>query len=230
MRSIWLLVVVGCIALAMVVMGCGRVGFAPLDGAPEIAYGCSDAGAATGFDNLGAGPCQPWGSSTMNNATMVETDGELVITPSTTAGPTTYAGCFHFKKVPFVEVFADVTHALDTTAAPDAYTALQVFGADINTSAGYEMDHGKLEFRDLVAGNVIASAPYDPVAMRWWRIRPDGAAIVGEVSSDGSEWKELGRLHTPPPSSISINIGAGTTSLDAVPTGARIGSINVCPP
>jgi len=38
----------------------------------------------------------------------------------------------------------------------------------------------------------IITAPYDPVAMRWWRIANQAAGTTWEISADGVHWTMLG--------------------------------------
>jgi hypothetical protein len=83
-----------------------------------------------------------------------------------------------------------------------------------------------LDGMNMIFGSVL----YDP-SMRWWRLRPSTgvAGIVGEYSSDGVVWSELGVLPAVVPESIAkVVIGAGTNSMQAAPREARFGQIDFC--
>jgi hypothetical protein len=80
-------------------------------------------------------------------------------------------------------------------------------------------------------GNDIwGSTQFDPEAMRWWRLRPEAGALVGEISRNGTDWVELARRAIEVPSTLGlVDFGAQTYARDDVNPGRAVfESFQIC--
>jgi hypothetical protein len=132
--------------------------------------------------------CAPWGTSFMNAGAAITEGGSLVIDFSMVNAN---AGCLTSASVQLGSygTSVEVAHAI---TGQDAYTALQL--GDIDRSIS--VLNGQLELATKSVATVYASIAYDPVAMRWWRMRAVPGAIVGDYSPDGVIWTPLGSAPT----------------------------------
>jgi hypothetical protein len=107
---------------------------------------------------------------------------------------------------------ACVTIDVSVVASPaaDVDTFLAVGGAPLQLSITAQ--DGRLEARSDEGDGAVrhGSAPYDPIAHRFWRIRDAGTSIHYEVSEDGVRWTSLGILSEPVGlSSATLFFGTG---------------------
>jgi hypothetical protein len=176
-------------------------------------------------DAFVAGPaCQPWGAQFGGAAVEVE-DGGLSITPR--GDGQNSGGCTADVPIAFEDggIFLEVPRAMP---AGHGFVAMQAQGG--SPPPTILVADGVLSLR--VTDGTIASLPYDPAAMRWWRLRPDHIAdtIVAEYAADGFHWSRLGVLDVEPPARITLEISAGVDTVDPTPATARLAHLNVCPP
>lgn len=222
----------------LVCCACGRLGFdgtsrigpdatvsdgTPLvDAVPDGALDptCVAPGAGTTFP--GGAPCADWGGTpSVIDATITESGGQLVITPSAnTAGA--QGGCVR-SAVPF--------------GAGGAIVEVSSVLAGANTLTAFQLGLGATALSMAVSGGMLlsqdgtgtrASVAYDPVKMRYWRVRPTTAQIVFEYG-DGTSWTQHGSSSQTPLASYDFQILAGELAAAPAPGSARIESVNLCP-
>jgi hypothetical protein len=172
--------------------------------------------------------CQPWGGA-FGTADVEVRDGALTITPTTIPG--SFGGCD-----------SDVEH-------PTAFGSGGVFVEAVavtptgHNRAGLSLDggqvrivllafQGRLRLSDFATVEV-ASLPYDPVTMRWWRLRPDRLAeiTIAEYAADGYHWNRLGEVDGRP-DSVIVELAAGLEPdavIDGSPVVTRFDHLDVCP-
>ncbi len=226
-------------ALLAGLVACGKIGFDAADGGAGPGGGD---GSGSGSDGSGSGgvpgciapgdgytfpgglPCGSWGTPIANNAGMSESNGSLSVTPNANSAGAK-GGCSR-ANVTFTAagVFAEVQQTLDANA-PTAETALQLQFA--GTTVSMTATQGVLECTD---GTNMSNLPYDPVAERWWRIRPAGTDLAFDVSPDGSHWTELSTSQAPPATTATVQLVAFTTNGEPSPGVAIFDGIDVCPP
>lgn len=169
-------------------------------------------------------PCETWGQQ-FGNAQVTASGGVLSITPA--ANFQNSGGCVSGDPIEFIDggVFVEVLAVLPPG---HGFVSLTVQGGP--TQPSITARDGEL--RLTVPGDVIAAMPYDPTAMRWWRLRPDRASrsTVAEFATDGSHWQRLGALDVPPEPQIILELSAGTDAAEAAPATARAAHLDVCPP
>jgi hypothetical protein len=225
-------------ALALLV-GCGRHGFGGDDDAGADAPGAdaggvadapgADAGGCTAgtpaddFEAAGP-PCGTWGFASRNGLTMARTRGDLVITPIGAPSPPDFAGCSLDNHTLVADAVVEVGAVLGGAggytnhkfyfAGGDA--GVQVNGADGSIFAITDLGEGPHQ-------------PFDPIAMRYWRLRPEPTRLVVEVSAGDGAWTTLGSRDATGASLVGVlTFGAGRLASDA--TGeARFETFNICP-
>lgn len=165
--------------------------------------------------------CAPWGTSYADLGATVAEQGTLVLTPAGQIG--SIAGCLTpGSSQPFGSgVTAIVTELVRGT---NAYTVLQIHGPEVQIKG---TGTGTLLFETSGGQALGATVLYDP-AMKWWRIRPEGNAIVGEYSTDGALWTRLGSSPQVPPSTVGIEIAGGTDSTFVMGAGV-FDELVICP-
>jgi hypothetical protein len=152
--------------------------------------------------------CAPWGMAYENVGAMVrELATGLTITPANVA--TSSGGCITSDELAFrADGFAvEVSSVL--TGGGGEYMQLQAF-ADVGVSIG--VVNTELRVVDSNSSAIVMSAHYDPIAMRWWRLRPGtpGAEVFAETSPDGADWTLVaGISRTTIPSVAVLNLIAG---------------------
>ena len=211
---------------------CGRIGFdahagdgsQPGDDASGdvIAMSCLAAG---GGDDFSDGvPCMPWGRiSAGTGTTVTEANGELIITPKPNTA-TQFGVCESSSMLPFTNagVFVEVA-----TTLPFGQTYFTVFD-------GYTLHRMYVNVDTIVVETecpyyVGAMVPFDPVAMRWWRIRPGGAGVLYETSPDASHWTKLATIAISILPRVTVDVQATQFQLLANPGSARFAGVNICP-
>ncbi len=71
--------------------------------------------------------------------------------------------------------------------------------------------------------------PYDPVAMRWWRMRPITGGVLYETSPDASSWTLLATSNRPSSQAMQVTLFGGVGFAEAAPGAARFEAVNTCP-
>ncbi len=235
-----MLAVVRTLIAMLVLCSCGRVGFAPLDdgGHPLGSDTTGDAGSgmgsgsgtdplATGCQSPGYGddfvetiPCQKFGTADSTNGMLSTAGGVLTLTPN--ANVDTSLDCLRDTTTwgpagAFIEVIQ---------ALPGAgQTSMLVIQASDSAAYGFDAENGTLFYTDSSGTKMF---PYDAVAQRWWRLRPRGGDVLGEVSPDGMTWTTLAITHATADTNVAI-IASASVHPVANPGSAVFGGIDVCP-
>jgi hypothetical protein len=223
--------------LALVVIaGCGRIGFG--DGtdtgvpggdgsSPDsitpigdgMFSGCVDPGIGDSFTGLI--PCNPWGNPIVQNAGLNVSNGTLQVTPNAN-NANAKGGCTR-ASVPFgaAGVFVEVSQV-----TPNATTYISLTGTSMLSILVSGSEISPVESGSMM----VPIIPYDPVAHRWWRIRPNGAHAIFEGSPDGRTWNTLYVGTTASvPATVTVEFGAQTATAVPMPGAAKFESIDVCP-
>lgn len=152
--------------------------------------------------------------------------GHLVIDPN----PDFTSGCDSDSEMPF----ADDGMWIEVGAVMPDHGSVglnaQAVAPDPNYSPALSEQDGKLTLFVAPAGTIEASATYDPIAMRWWRLRPDRVAdvTIAETAPDGIHWSVLGMTDISPPTIVRPQISAARDG--ANPAAAEIDGLDICPP
>jgi hypothetical protein len=184
-------------------------------------------------DFTGTSLCDGWGTPT--GLAAMEGGGMLAITPVAST-PGSQGGCFSSTPVAFGPdgVFLQVTtivNEADNNGSGGTFIFFQTRsptpgnGVTLNMSVGGSM-------LSVQAGSTTAAAPYDPIAMRWWRIRPvpELPAVVGEVSPDGLTWQTILSAPGPVPTSVTLEFTSGEYGNGVpAPGTTTIEGFNICP-
>lgn len=195
---------------------------AMIDGPPPPM--CISSGTMDTF--TGSTPCSPWATFDETRATVVQTGGKLRITPSQSSQGT-HGGCFAtgLSNVGPEGLFVAVEDALE---GPTSYTAMTAYVA-FGTPAQIVVRNGTIQVTNPNNGIALVAAVYNPVAMKWWRLRPVSTGVAAEYSADALNWVSLATVLGTPPSQIRIDIGAGTTTQELAAGSAVFDNLNVCP-
>jgi hypothetical protein len=171
-------------------------------------------------------PCSPWATYDETRATVVQTGGKLRITPSQSV-LTTHGGCFATGLSNWGPegLFVAVDDALEGSSS---YTALTAYVA-LGTASQIVVRNGMIEVWNPGIGVALVSTIYNPVAMKWWRLRPVTTGVTAEYSANALDWVFLATVLGTPPSQIRIDIGAGTNSQELSAGAAVFDNLNVCP-
>ncbi|TMQ05699.1 MAG: hypothetical protein E6J91_39960 [Deltaproteobacteria bacterium] len=168
-------------------------------------------------------PCQTWGAQ-FGRAQVELQDGMLAITPL--GDGQNSGGCQSSDPIAFEGdgIFVEVPQVLPPG---HGFVLLSAQGGSNAPTLGVEDD--RLTLR--IPARSIASAPYDPVAMRWWRLRPDRAAgaTIAEYAADGVHWKQLGIVDLEREPQINIQLIVGIDTVDPRPATAHLDRLDVCP-
>jgi hypothetical protein len=174
------------------------------------------------FDGPGD-PCASWGVQ-YGNAVVEQRGGALFITPN--AGGGASGGCESRRTIQFVDggIFLEVPAVLTDSRG---FVFLSARGV---ASPAIRSEDGRLSLTWI--DGTVASQPYDPVAMRWWRLRPahGGDTVIGEYSADGFHWTQLGVVPDPPEPDITVAFEAGVDQAEPNPGTAQLAHLNICPP
>ncbi len=213
--------VLGLSSITAVGDGGGRVDASP-DGVP-----C--ASVATPHDNFSSvTACSPWGMQTGDPSITRQGQGMFVVTPQPSI-PAQSGGCTTISPValPPGGTFIEVSSALSMTGA--CFMWFRARSQDASIGGQLILQYGKLGISDPMAGTNGIQVAYDPVAMRWWRIRPVADGIVGEVSPDGNAWHVFGTIPGMPTAMVTIDFEATCGVGDPAPGTAVFQSFDVCP-
>jgi hypothetical protein len=226
----------------IVAAACGRIGFDPLrpsgdddnggdapssgDGASSGSGGCANPGVGDSFDS--ATVCD-WGSATGSNTVLTQSGGALVMTPEPDVIPA-IAACGR-DNVPFTSagLFAEVSSVVEN------FTSLEyVDGSggdwvieDVGSGFGSAAASGLAVFQP--SSQIGSTVPYDPVAMRWWRMRPVDGFVVFETAPDGLTWTLVSTSTDAAPSIGLAQVAMLMRTPSADPGVARFEGVDVCP-
>ena len=226
MRALWAVLLAGC-----------QLVFSPEEAEEgEVALpACTTPGGLDDDFRSSVEACRPWGVVSEFDAAVDVEGGRVLISPA--ANVNAFGGCISEGGLALGPTGAvlDVTAALFGAATEQSPT-YAVFHAYPVEPAGalvtnIKQEYGRLGFYlELMPVGVLL--PYDPIAMRWWRISPalDGSGLVGEYSADGVAWRLLGKANGVVPASVRVDFGAGTTVGISQPGIAEFGHIQVCAP
>src|SRR5262249_21721384 len=138
--------------------------------------------------------CNPWGTPITQNAGLSVSNSTLSVTPNVNTANA--KGACTRSNVAFGPggVFIEVSQVAASAAT---YISLS----------------GTSSFQIIVSGNEVSAIesgstmvpnfPFDLVAERWWRIRPNGAHAIFETSPDGRAWNTL---YTGTSASVPANV------------------------
>ena len=178
------------------------------------AAGCIDPGDGDPFTS--GVPCSSWGTMVAMQTAVTESQGALVAVPTPTVA-NARGGCTR-SQAPLTDagVFVEIGGALSNG---DTELSATGFAITIASSA----------MLVLSEASSTTMLPYDPVAMRWLRLRPAGGRIAYEYSPDGQHWT-IARISTAPaPAVADLAIDARTPTSNVLPGVAQFEGINVCP-
>jgi hypothetical protein len=167
-------------------------------------------------------PCSSWGGSSANLATIMQGGGMFSISPSVAVAGT-HGGCAENGSMQFGPhgLFIEVTSVV---TGQTAYTNLNAYAAPSGLNSTLVAKGGVLS---LLGSS--AQIPYDPTAMRWWRLRPTASGVIGEYSADALSWTMLGVVPGQPPAMIRLDFGAGTDNPEPTPGTAVFHNLDICP-
>jgi hypothetical protein len=229
-----------CLAL-IVAAACGRIGFEarqPSGGGDDDGGGdapasgdagsgsCLDPGIGDSFDS--ATVCD-WGSASGSNTTLTQTGGALLMTPTPeimgASGTCARSGVPFTAAGVFVEVSAIITNftSLEYVDGSGGDWGIETVGSGVVLPIG-----PTLEFFQA-SGEIGSGVPYDPVAMRWWRMRPVGGFVVFETAPDGLHWTVVTTSTDPAPTLGLAQVGTFVRTPGADPGVARFEGVDVCP-
>jgi hypothetical protein len=223
-----MIVVMRGASIVVLLVGCGRIGF---DAVAQDSALAGDSPACTMpavyDDFMGATACA-WGA-THNVANSDVFGGALHVTPpvpGTQVGSQCSDNTFAFDRGTFVEVPSVTTQAT-------GYAEIQMFFATHSVQLLYYVDTGTLELSDEATNRGgLAKKRYDPVAMRWWALRPISThQIVAQYSADGLTWTQFGPIKDIASDVLSglLVFGAGYYGNETVASTTVFQHWNVCP-
>lgn len=194
------------------------------DSGPDGPHPLSECGGSTVFQStLDAMGCDAFGATEYGGGTASNINGHLKIAMTADTGDT---GCREGTKFEL-----DAPGVFVEVAVPVAEPMLHKFTWLI-TQDGIRMDvnNNQLVFED--AGSLFAMETYDPVAMRWWRMRPDRTdnRVIAEYSADGRAWTLLGKSDHFVPSTYLINFRVQGRNGQAARPFVELDNLNICPP
>jgi hypothetical protein len=217
-------------ALVVVLAGCfakpARPDVDPGDGGVD-APPCMAANVSDNFDDTSGQPCGAGFEDGDPISTVTRRDGVLQQAPGTT--DVSNASCTWGGVVFDRPVFVEVRSVLGPGGT---YTILQLDAAGSSVGMAVTNDaQARLEaFDDAQPGSTIRDIPYDPVEMRWWRLRPDGGNITSEYSPDGLAWTHLATTSvSTAPTDTDVSLNGGTFAILAAPGVAEFDNFDVCP-
>lgn len=197
----------------------------PLGDAPEpddatTVTGCTPSAFRDDYET-GTAPCGIGFSGAAGSCVMERSNGVLTMTPG--AGSGNDCSCtsqeFLFADGIFVEV-------VTSTGPNDTFTILQIDDPPVAITV---IDDGSAELNIAEAGTVLTALPYNPVTMRWWRLRPDGGNVVGEYSANGTTWNRLAATTAAAAMRASASVNSGSFG-SVQPMTATFDNLGTCPP
>jgi hypothetical protein len=138
-----------------------------------------------------SGELDKWAASTTSGGgTITNADGIAHLTFSTTGMAENMA----LTSSTIYDIRSSAV-ALEVAQMVDVATT-QTFELVVRSSSGavvFEQTGGKLT-AGLATKPPISTNPFDPIAMRWWRIKAGATSISWEVSPDDNAWTQLAEL------------------------------------
>jgi hypothetical protein len=214
----------GRCAVALAIVGCGRVGFdsAPVppggDGGPSSGDG--DGSAAAGLPPIG-GLSDNFDSPTLASFWSAYADapsqyqlasGQLQLTLASDVSGA-YVGVVTNGTYD-VREHAATLEAIQPTTANNCGCYFQLEGPSNNV--GLVENSGVLQAR--IDNTTFVSMPYDPVQHRWWQLSEHAGTTTWSVSPDGVTWNVFATAATTSfESAVDINLGGGTQALVGSP-------------
>ncbi len=171
--------------------------------------------------------CATWGFPFPKPNEPTLASGDLVLAPDPALMQT--VGCVSQTPFPFGEtgVFVEV----DAVGTGDAQynTLIMWWDTGLTVPTTLQVANGVIAMADRNATQ-LGMAPYDPIAMRWLRLRPSatGMQVIGDTSPDGIAWTELARESRTAVPMIRAQIQSGTNGATNA-TAMRVASFDVCP-
>jgi hypothetical protein len=229
-----------CLAL-IVAAACGRIGFEPLRPSGDDDNGddasssgdassgsgsCADPGVGDSFDS--ATVCD-WGSAAGSNTALMQTGGALLMTPTPdivdASGTCARSGVPFTAAGLFVEVSGIVTNftSLQFVDGSDGDWGIEAVGSGLGLPTGPTLEIFQ------ASGEIGSGVAYDPVAMRWWRMRPVGGFVAFETAPDGLHWTLVTTSTDPAPTLGLAQVGTFMRTPSADPGVARFEGVDVCP-
>jgi hypothetical protein len=178
-------------------------------------------------DFCGATMSTLWGASWADpDAGLQQQNCELDITPPTNL--IGYAGYLtdRYFDLTGSQVQVEVKQMLDPTSSADAQLHLNGLTGDLLEII---QESGTLYFRRWLGGTdtELANAAWDPVAMRWWRIRESGGTTFYETSPDGAAWvKRASEPNAPFVRFVRVELSAGAWQAEATPGSFHVDALN----
>jgi hypothetical protein len=222
------------IAVALLAVGCGRVGFQPTaDAQRSIVDGNVDGGIALRCtnDDFSAGAGSSWVSFGNASFTTSFAGGRLDI--SLTPSMSGYAGIDGAAALDFTGASATIEVPL-VVGQPNAENYILVYVDNTNFYA-ISYDAGRLHtYRRMMGTDTAMTFPYDPTNQRHWRIAHDPTAseIVFSTSADRMAWLEHYRVPAAiPVTALSVELAAGEyLGGTASPGAAAYDNFELCVP
>lgn len=199
---------------------------ASTDGAPLVdAPPCVAPTISDNFDDSFAPPCGVGFGGGGGGGSESRGGGVLHMVPSpgvVSDGSCTWAS-FDFTDGAFVELRRPVNPG-------GSFTVLQVTVGAESVGIGVENDVETNLVAFETAGQ-LASTPYDPVAMRWLRVRPAAAQVALDYSADGRSWTAFAVtvVTQAPTTTIEVSLNGGIYNPVADPGEAEFDNFDVCP-
>ncbi|MEO6774344.1 MAG: hypothetical protein ABI467_15215 [Kofleriaceae bacterium] len=227
MRSV--IVMLACAA-------CGRVGFGAFAGdaggasdddgsgpgsGSDLSNTCLSPGYGDGFDE--ASPCKALGMPILTNGSLSTANSTLTISPDANAQTT--VGCMRASaSFGAAGAFVEISQVVPAPGHTALFLTIGARTLSMATQPPF------LVYSDSSGGTVTKG--YDPLAMRWWRIRPDPttSGAIAETSADGRQWTMFATTSIPPATTATLAVFVQTESTNATPGTATIEGIDVCPP
>jgi hypothetical protein len=214
--------------------GCGRLAFEPRalasgDAAVDVGADASPFSCMTeAFEQGGV----PAGLVTYGAGTVSVTGGQLRFgvpgTDQSEAGVTLLSSMSYVGHVTAIEVPSP-------SLVPGASTALGWHQVTVGRlSVHIEMDGTNLKFNSFdelsQEYTEYASVAYDAGEHRWWRLREEGGAVIGEVSGDGVSWLVLGKLPGYDTTDVRWDLGLGVYVGAITATESAVDNLADCVP
>ena len=224
----------------VVLAGCGRIGFgdvgASADGNGGVhdalddgsivptgdgstALGCISPGDGDPFNS--STPCGGWGTQIMTQScALSESGGMLLVLPTPTV-VNARGGCRRTgAALTAAGVFVEISRVLDQGNTEFVAAA---------GGASFAMSISSNTIAFTQNGDAMTRA-YDPVAMRWLRMRPSGGKLVFETSRDAHTWTIQRTSTVAVPTMADVTIDAVTPAVVVMPGFAQFEGVDVCPP
>ncbi|MBA3454447.1 MAG: hypothetical protein H0T42_15255 [Deltaproteobacteria bacterium] len=197
---------------------------APIDArviVPVSGTGCTPAAPVTTFP--GGVACADWmGTLTIDRATVTESGGALSISPSAGAAGA-FGQCGRAIVFDAPGVFVEISDVVDGVSTFTS-VGLSAFGPIVYSMS---VRNDILVFQHTLG--TITTIPYDPVAMRWWRMRPITGGVLYETAPEASAWTVRATSSVPSSEMTDVQLFGGVGAAEPAPGTARFETVNVCP-